>query len=126
MFILQEFTGPWDDTPIPKPSKIHATVLTNATLKCLVDGQVDYEYECRLRWYFNSKSAPLQSGEKYELNLKKTQSKCKEAFTLTITNVTADDSGTYSCHMSCEWDEWKSTSAAVHLEVSPQPVGKTL
>ena len=121
-------TGPRDYSPTTghESSKIHATVFTNTTLKCLVDSQLDYVYDCHLEWHFNNKSQPLKSSEKYTTDLQRTKRKCKEAFTLTINNVTDDDEGTYSCHMFCEWDEWINTSAAVHLEVSPQPVGKTL
>ena len=121
-------TGPRDYSPTTghESSKIHATVFTNTTLKCLVDSQLDYVYDCHLEWHFNNKSQPLESSDKYTTDLQKTNRKCKEAFTLTINNVTDDDEGTYSCHMFCEWDEWINTSAAVRLEVSPQPVGKTL
>ena len=120
-------TGPRDDGPVPEFSKIHATAFTNTTLKCLVDSQLDYENDCYLEWHFNNKSQPLKSSEKYTTDLQKTNIKCKEAFILTIVNVSQNDKGTYSCHMYCELgDGWKNTSASIELHVYPPKIGKKL
>ena len=99
--------------------------LTNSTLKCLVDSGPVYKDECYLRWYFNNKSLPLKSTEKYETELK-SHSKCKQAFILTILNVRDNDEGIYSCHMYCKWEEWKNTSASIELHVYPRQNGEKL
>ena len=121
--------GPRDYSPTTghKSSKIHATVFTNTTLKCLVDSELDYVYDCHLEWHFNNKSQPLKSSEKYTTELQKKKRKCKYAFTLTINHVTDDDEGTYSCHMYCDTgDEWKNNSASIELDVYPPQIGKKL
>lgn len=117
-------TGPNNYRPATESSTIHTTTFTNSTLICLVDGQLDYDYDCYLEWRFNNKSAPLKSSEKYTVDLKETSSKCKEAFILIIMNVTHNDNGTYSCQMFCEWDEWQNTSASIELKVYEPQIGK--
>ena len=115
-------TGPSVDSPVTESGETHATAFTNGTLKCLVDAQLDYGQECCLRWYFNNKSLPLKSTEKYKTELK-SHSKCKQAFILTILNVRENDEGTYRCHMYCEW---KNTSASIELHVYPRQNGEKL
>ena len=67
----------------------------------------------------------LENGEKYEINEKKTQSKCKIQFILSIFNVTENDGGTYSCHWTCEFEG--TTEAAIDLKVFDNPpTGKSL
>ena len=117
-------TGLSDDSPLIE-SGGHAIVFTNSTLKCLVDSGFDYEEECYLRWYLNNKSLPLKSTEKYKTELN-SHSKCKQAFILTILNVTDNDKGTYSCHMFCERKEWTNTSTSIELLVYPQQIGEKL
>ena len=90
----------------------------------MVDSELDYDYDCDLKWYFHNKSRPLKSDEKYKTQLKTTERKCQYAFTLTIINVTDNDEGTYSCHMFCEWEGWESTPAAIKLHVYPPQIGK--
>ena len=65
----------------------------------------------------------LKEGEKYEIVEKKTRSKCKIEFILSIFNVTENDGGTYSCHWLCE--DKINTKAAVDLKVFDDlPTGK--
>ena len=117
-------TGPKNYFPATESSTIHTATFTNRTLICLVDGQLDYDYDCYLEWHFNNKSVPLKSSKKFTVDLKETSTKCKEAFILTIMNVTDNDQGTYSCQMFCEWDEWENTSASIELKVYEPQIGK--
>ena len=49
-------------------------------------------------WYFINNSVPLKTGKKYDVQEKKTDTKCKKDFILTIVNVTDAHAGKYSCH----------------------------
>ena len=51
-------------------------------------------------------------GVKYEIVEKKTRSKCKVEYILSIFNVTENDGGTYCCHWLCE--NKNATKAAMH------------
>ena len=43
----------------------------------------------------------IKGDEKYEIQEKKTNSKCKIEFILTINNVTKDDEAKYRCRSVC-------------------------
>lgn len=111
------FIGPHAQDPIVEHLEVLARKSFNTTLICLV-----YESEegCPddLRWYANGR--PLRNSGKYEILEKKTQSKCKREFRLTIFNVTKNDEGNYSCHWICEYFEDKI--ATIKLKVSVESI----
>ena len=85
----------------------------------------DYCPEDRF-WHLNNNPQPLpERGQKFNVELKDTHSKCKKEFILSIFNVTESDEGTYSCHWLCEYEN--TTTAAIDLKVfNPLPTGKKL
>lgn len=111
------FIGPHAQDPIVEHLEVLARKSFNTTLICLV-----YESEegCPddLRWYANGR--PLRNSGKYEILEKKTQSKCKREFRLTIFNVTKNDEGNYSCHWICEYFDDKI--ATIKLKVSVESI----
>ena len=78
----------------------------NVSLKCLVE--IDPDSDCvisEFQWFFNNSSAPLTSGEKYDIQSRTTNTRCKKDFILTIANVTDDDEGKYKCQWICDEDD---------------------
>ena len=79
----------------------------NVSLKCLVE--IDPDDDCadsmKFQWFFNNNSTPLTSGEKYDIQKRRTNSRCKKDFILTIANVTDDDEGMYKCRWICGEDD---------------------
>ena len=109
-------TGPRPQTPTMVSRKDLASNSSNVNLTCLID----YALACpqRLFWNLNNNSEPLpESGEKYKIQVKDTQSKCKKEFILSVFNVTEHDEGTYSCHWRCEN---RDLNAAIDLKVSDE------
>ena len=79
---------------------------------------MDWDDYCptELLWKFNDKPDPLpKSGEKYNAELKDTNTKCQKEFILSIFDVTESDEGTYSCHWLCKHEN--PTGAAIDLIV---------
>ena len=59
----------------------------------------------------------LKSGEKYDIQERKTNTKCKKDFFVTIVNATDADKGEYKCRYVCNSaDSWSST---IQLKVFP-------
>ena len=86
----------------------------NVNLSCWID----YDDYCpeELLWKFNDKPESLpESGKKYNVELKATNTKCQKEFILSIFNVTEFDEGTYSCHRLCNYEN--PTKAAIDLKV---------
>ena len=70
-------TGPRPQSPPMVSRKDPASNSSNVNLACLID----YGWACpqRLFWNLSNNSEPLpKSGEKYEIQVKDTQSKCKK------------------------------------------------
>ena len=110
-------TGPRPESPTVVFRNDPASKLSNVNLACLID----YDWTCQesLFWNLNNNSEPLpRSGEKYKIQVKNTQSKCKKEFILSIFNVTEHDEGTYRCHWQCKDGDLE---AAIDLKVSDEP-----
>ena len=67
----------------------------------------------------------LKPGEKYEIQERKTKTKCRTDFIITIFNVTEADEGKYKCTWFCEKDRptYLSRSSTIQLMVFPLPAG---
>ena len=59
----------------------------------------------------------LKSGEKYDMQERKTNTKCKKDFILTIVNATDADKGEYNCSYVCNFAD--SRSSTIQLKVLP-------
>ena len=89
----------------------------NVRLKCRVGVSPSNCIDNSLQWYFNNSSVKLKSGEKYVIQERKTNTKCKKDFILTIVNATDADKGEYKCRYVCNFGySWSST---IQLEVFP-------
>ena len=113
-------TGPFPKSPTINSSEVLASTFSNVSLTCLFDKDDNCPDESF--WYLNDKQ--LESGEKYDIVEKKTRTKCKEEYILSIFNVTKNDEGNYSCHWLCEYET--TTTAAIDLKVTEAqpPTGK--
>ena len=69
----------------------------------------------------------LKSGEKYDIQERKTNTICKKDFILTIVNVTDADKGKYKCQWLCEENDNSSPSefSDIHLKVDTPSVEGT-
>ena len=117
--------------PFPKKTEIPSRMVTasassNASLICLVeidpDGCPD---SLELQWRhlrFNS-SVLIKGDEKYQIQEKKTDTKCKIEFILTINNVTKDDEAKYSCNSVCRVGSGYVKSATIELTVGGEEEG---
>ena len=97
----------------------------NVTLECKVGVRPSDCWDNSLRWYFNNNSGKLESGEKYDIQERTTNTRCKTDFILTIVNVTEADEGKYKCQWLCEEDYPSfSRSSIIQLKVySPSKKG---
>ena len=103
---------------------VSVTAFTNVSLKCLVGVRPSDCLDDALRWYFSNSSTSLKSGEKYEIQERKTNTRCKIEFIITIINVTEADEGKYKCTWFCELDYPSfSRSSIIQLKVFPSPTG---
>ena len=96
------------------------TVYSNATLECEVGVRSSDCWDNSLEWYFNNSSVKLKSGEKYVIQERETNTRCKKDFILTIVNVSEADEGKYKCQWICEHDYPSlSRSSIIQLKVYP-------
>jgi len=119
-------TGPSPKNPAIPSRKVTASASSNASLICLVeidpDGCAD---SIELQWRhlrFNS-SVLIKGDEKYEIQEKKTDTKCKIEFILTINNVTKDDEAKYTCKSVCTAGRGHVKSATIELTVGGEEEG---
>ena len=101
--------------------KVSVTAFNNVSLKCLVGVRPRDCYDSKLQWRFSNRWMSLKSGEKYEIQERKTKTKCKKDFMITIFSVTYADEGKYSCKWLC--DKEYSTSSTIQLKVFPSLTG---
>ena len=93
---------------------------SNASLECKVGVRPSDCWDNSLRWYFNNNSGELESSEKYNIQERKTNTRCKTDFILTIVNVTEADEGKYKCQWLCDNDYPSfSRSSIIQLKVLP-------
>ena len=86
--------------PKISPPQVSVRGLKNVSLKCLVETRRSDCISDELQWHFFDR--PLKSGEKYEIQERKTKIKCKRVSMITILNVGYADEGKYSCRLrSC-------------------------
>ena len=104
--------------------EVSVTANTNVSLKCLVGVRPNVCNDNELQWHFSNSSTSLKSGEKYEIQERKTKTKCETDFMITIFSVTYADEGKYSCTWLCEKDDPSFfRSSTIHLKVFPSLAG---
>ena len=105
---------------------VTASASSNVSLICLVEIDPDgCAGSLELQWKhlrFNS-SVLIKGDEKYEIQEKKTDTKCKTEFILTINNVTKDDEAKYRCKSVCSVGRGYETSATIELTVGGEEEG---
>ena len=104
--------------------EVSVTVNTNVSLKCLVGVRPNDCNDNKLQWHFSNSWTSLKSGEKYNIQARRTKTKCKKDFIITIFNVTYADEGKYKCQWLCDKDyPSPSRSSIIQLKVFPSPAG---
>ena len=97
--------GLWPGAPYISSPEVSVKAFNKVSLKCLAGVKPSDCYNNELQWRFSNSSRPLKSGEKYEIQKRRTKTKCRTDFMITIFNVTYADEGKYSCHWLCEKDD---------------------
>ena len=122
IFLLSN-TGLFPGAPHISSPQVSVTAYFNVSLKCLAFVRPSDCWDNSLRWYFNNSSGELKSGEKYDIQERKTNTRCKTDFILTIVNVTEADEGKYKCQWLCENDDPISSakSSIIQLKIFPPP-----
>ena len=110
-------------------TEVQVNAFNNITLTCLVSRR-NVKSCPDLTWHFNNYSKPLQTDGKYVIMALEDRSKCKQAFSIKIVNVTENDEGKYSCYKTClnRSDVWDNRSDLIELKVfsPPSTLGKKL
>ena len=114
---LSSNTGLWPKAPQISSPTVSVTAYFNVSLKCLAFVRPSDCWDNSLRWYFNNSPGELKSGEKYDIQERKTNTKCKKDFILTIVNATDADKGEYKCSYVCNFGY--SRSSTIQLKVLP-------
>ena len=92
------------------PRHVSVTGFNNVSFKCLVEGRPDSCFSNNeFQWRFLDR--PLKSGEKYEIQERKTKTKWKRVSMITIFNIDYPDEGYYSCYLSCKNGGLSGTSS---------------
>ena len=121
---LSSNTGFLPKAPQRSSPTVSVTAYSNVSFKCLAFVRPSDCHDNSLRWYFNNSSGELKSGEKYHIQKRKTNTKCKIDFILTIFNVTEADAGKYKCQWLCDKDYPSfSKSSIIQLKVYPPEEG---
>ena len=125
IFFIFSNIGLWPGAPqISSPIAL-VTAFTNVSLRCLVEVRPSVCYDNELKWSFSNIWTSLKSGEKYEIQERKTKTKCRRDFIITIFNVTEADEGRYKCTWFCKKDHPTlfNRSSTIQLMVFPLPAG---
>ena len=81
------------------PSHVSVKGFNSVRIKCLVEETPDTcASNGEIEWHFFSR--PLKSGEKYEIQERKTKTKWKRVSMITIFNIGYPDEGEYTCYHS--------------------------
>ena len=104
--------------------QVSVTANTKVSLRCLVEVRPGNCWDNQLQWYFNNSLTSLKHvHEKYNIQERKTNTRCKTDFIITIFNVTEADEGEYKCKWVCDKDYPSfSRSSTIQLKVYP-PLG---
>ena len=116
-FFIFSNVGFFPGAPQISSPKVSVTAFSNVSLRCLVGVRPSDCYDNGLRWYFSNSSTPLKSGEKYDIQERKTNTRCKTDFIITIFNVTEADEGKYKCTWFCEIDDDPSFSKSSTIQL---------
>ena len=82
------------------PRHVSVKGFNNVSFKCLVEEPPESCFSNHeLQWLFFER--PLKSGEKYEIQERKTKTKWKRVSMITIFNIAYADEGKYSCRYRC-------------------------
>ena len=103
--------------PNISPYQVSVTGVNNVSLKCLFEARPsDCSGKNEIQWLFFDR--PLKSSEKYEIEERKTKTKCN-VLMITIFNIAYADEGTYGCRQSCKYFSgvYSASTALMHLKV---------
>ena len=115
---LSSNTGLLPKAPKISSPQVPVKAYFNVSLECEVGVRPSDCLDNSLRWYFNNSSGELESGEKYDIQERKTNTRCKTDFILNIVNVTEADEGGYECQWLCDSDYPSfSRSSIIQLKV---------
>ena len=90
---LSSNTGFVPKAPQRSSPTVSVTAYSNVTLGCEVGVRPSDCHDNSLQWYFNNSSGELESSEKYDIQNRGTNTRCKEDSILTIVNVVNETSG---------------------------------
>ena len=82
---LSSNTGLLPGAPNISSLQVSVTAYSNVSLKCEEGVRPSDCYDNSLQWYFNNSSGELKSGEKYDIQERKTNTRCKTDFILLLT-----------------------------------------
>ena len=103
-----------DDLDI-SPRRVSVTGFNNVSFKCLAEITPSDCNNNELQWLFFKR--PLKSGEKYEIQERKTETKCKRVLMITIFNIANADEGTYTCRWYCKLHHGGSRSMITSMQL---------